>query len=95
MVTVTEGAVLSTIAPGDVIQLSGVFGGGMYARVRERVSRGLVVVVAGVSMLVTGTERRDHARPVVDVDSIEPWQVPTPRRARARRPRPEPQAEGA
>lgn len=78
-------AVLSTIAANDIVQLVGVFGGGMYARVRERVSRGLVVDVAGVLMLVTGTERRDHARPVVDVDSIEPWQVPTPRARRSRR----------
>lgn len=80
-------AVLSTIAPNDIVQLVGVFGGGLYARVRERVSRGLVVDVTGTLMLVNGTERRDHARPVVDVDSIEPWQVPTPRARRAPRSR--------
>lgn len=77
----TTDAVTELLAPGDIVQLAGVFRGATFARVRERVSRGLVVDVTGTLMLVTGAERRDDAR-VFDCESIEPWKLPTPRRAR-------------
>lgn len=80
---------LPTIAAGDLIRLSGIFGGATYARVRERVSRGLVVDATGILLLVTGSERREDAR-VFDCVSTELWRLPRPRAPR--RPRREAQS---
>lgn len=76
-----ERLALPTAGPGDVVRLSGVWGGDCHARVVELVTRGVVVDVTGVLMLVTGAWRRDHA-PVFDVESIEPWRIPPPRAPR-------------
>lgn len=80
---------LPVAAPGDIVRLLGLRTEGTYARVIERVSRGLVVDFTGVLMLVTGSERRDDPR-VFDCESIEPWQLPTKRAPR--RPRREAQS---
>ena len=76
---------LPTAAPGDVIELSGLFGDAAYARVREVVSRGLVVNFTGM-LLVLGAWRREVApRRVFDVESLEPWKVLPPRAPRRTR----------
>lgn len=81
---------LPTAAPGDVIELSGIFGDAAYARVREVVSRGLVVDFTGISLLVLGAWRREVApRRIFDVESFEAWKIVpprAPRRPRASRP---------
>jgi len=77
---------LPTAAAGDVIELSGIFGGAAYARVREVVSRGLVVDFTGAMLLVLGAWRREVApRRVFDVESLEPWKVLPPRAPRRTR----------
>lgn len=77
---------LPTAAAGDVIELSALFGDAAYARVREVVSRGLVVDFTGATLLVLGVWRREVApRHVFDVESFEARKVLPPRAPRQRR----------
>lgn len=70
-------------APGDVIELSGIFGGGAFVRLRDVVSRGLVVNLTGVTLLVVGAWRPAVApRLVFDVERFEPWAIAPPRTPR-------------
>ncbi len=82
MIDTTE---LPQAAPGDVIRLLGLPSGPVFVRMRERTTRGLVVNFTGVLKLVTGRERRDDGCLVVDVDQVEPWQLPKPRAPRPQR----------